>query len=315
MPWRIGIDEAGYGPNLGPFVMSAVACRVPEALLGANLWSTLRRLVRRAHHQADSRVLIDDSKKVYAGGKGLAELEIAALLALNTEVTTLEEILPLLSPACHAELQEECWFTGATPLPLAADADALPARAARWKEQCAQHEVVWLRPRSEIVCTPRVNALIDRHDSKGAVLALSFVRLVQALLEQAPDEDVYITVDKHGGRSYYAPLLQDAFADGWVVTREETQRQSTYEVLGLGRTVRITFRVEDGSEMTVAARLDGEQVRAEALMGEWNAFWQKEVPGLKPTAGYPGDAQRFFGEIGPVVKRLRLSEEILWRKR
>src|ERR1700728_3969850 len=32
MAWVLGVDEAGYGPNLGPFVMSAVACRVPDAL-------------------------------------------------------------------------------------------------------------------------------------------------------------------------------------------------------------------------------------------------------------------------------------------
>ena len=31
MPWIVGLDEAGYGPNLGPFVMSLVAFRVPDA--------------------------------------------------------------------------------------------------------------------------------------------------------------------------------------------------------------------------------------------------------------------------------------------
>ena len=31
MPWLMGIDEAGYGPNLGPFVMSAALFHVPES--------------------------------------------------------------------------------------------------------------------------------------------------------------------------------------------------------------------------------------------------------------------------------------------
>ena len=31
MPWVVGIDEAGYGPNLGPLVQSAVALRLPDA--------------------------------------------------------------------------------------------------------------------------------------------------------------------------------------------------------------------------------------------------------------------------------------------
>ena len=38
MAWIIGIDEAGYGPNLGPFVMTATACRVPDNLGHFDLW-------------------------------------------------------------------------------------------------------------------------------------------------------------------------------------------------------------------------------------------------------------------------------------
>lgn len=316
MPWRIGIDEAGYGPNLGPFVMTAVACRVPEALLEANLWKTLKRCVRQARHRADRRLLIDDSKKVYAGGSGLAELEAAALLALDAEATGLSEAVPLFAPGSAEELTEECWFTGATPLPLAADAAALPMQSASWKELCQEHEITWLRPRADIVCTPRFNALIERHSSKGAVLALSFLRLLRSILEQTPEETVHITVDKHGGRNHYGPLLQDAFPEGWVVTRAETPRQSVYDVLGTDRLVRITFCVEaDGSEMTVALASMISKYLREALMTEWNAFWGQEVPGLKPTAGYPSDARRFYDEIAPALKRLQLPEERVWRKR
>ena len=75
MAWVIGIDEAGYGPNLGPFVMTAVACRVPDPLAGANLWQLLRSAVRNGREQEDGRLLVDDSKVVYSTARGLLGLE------------------------------------------------------------------------------------------------------------------------------------------------------------------------------------------------------------------------------------------------
>mgnify|MGYP001071549825 CR=1 FL=1 len=68
MPWIIGIDEAGYGPNLGPLVMTAVACRVPEELAGADLWRLLRSAVRRHPTAPDGRIRIPPALRPYMGG-------------------------------------------------------------------------------------------------------------------------------------------------------------------------------------------------------------------------------------------------------
>ena len=75
MVWIVGVDEAGYGPNLGPFVMTAVACRADDALADACLWSALRPAVRRAAEADDGRPAVDDSKAVYNTARGLAALE------------------------------------------------------------------------------------------------------------------------------------------------------------------------------------------------------------------------------------------------
>jgi hypothetical protein len=50
-------------------------------------------------------------------------------------------------------------------------------------------------------------------------------------------------------------------------------------------------------------------------MLEFNRFWQNQVPGLKPTAGYPVDAARFFQAIRPALPRLGIPEKSIWRTR
>jgi len=49
-------------------------------------------------------------------------------------------------------------------------------------------------------------------------------------------------------------------------------------------------------------------------MGEFNRFWQGRVPGLKPTAGYPSDAKRFYDAIRPAAQRLGVPVAVLLRR-
>jgi hypothetical protein len=53
----------------------------------------------------------------------------------------------------------------------------------------------------------------------------------------------------------------------------------------------------------------------EVLMLEFNRFWLEQVPDLRPTAGYPGDAARFFAAIRPAIAKLGLREETVWRRK
>ena len=91
--WVVGIDEAGYGPNLGPLVQAAVGLDLPDDDPAG--WETMKAVVRRSHEKADGRLLIDDSKKVYTRG-GLEALERGVGHALSWESGTFEALLSRL---------------------------------------------------------------------------------------------------------------------------------------------------------------------------------------------------------------------------
>src|SRR5262245_56173963 len=114
MAWIVGIDEAGYGPNLGPFVMSSVACRLPDALADADLWKVLKSVVCRRRNSKKGRIFIEDSKKVYSPGRGLCDLERGVWAALSPwrdgRDVCLHDWLTWLSSA--TSMGDEPWYGG-----------------------------------------------------------------------------------------------------------------------------------------------------------------------------------------------------------
>lgn len=320
MVWVVGIDEAGYGPNLGPLVMTSVAFRVRKKAARSDLWKALGSAVRRRGEPADDRPLVDDSKFVYAGPKGMAALE-TGVLATAASVpepapASTHDFVRWVSPDAVPHLACEPWYVGAGPLPAAADGTVLGPATARFRDTCASAKVERGPVRSVVVCPTRFNELLDRWGSKAAVLAEGFGELLRANLGLGePDEEICFVVDKHGGRNHYAPMLQNGVGEGMVVAHGEGARCSRYSVLGLPRPVHITFRPRaDSTHFGVAlASMVSKYVR-ELLMADFNRYWGSQVPGIKPTAGYPGDSTRFFEEIRPAVTRLGIAEHTLWRR-
>jgi ribonuclease HII len=321
MPWIIGIDEAGYGPNLGPFVMSAVACRTPGRDGKADLWHSLRDCVRRAEDAEDDRLLIADSKVVYSPAKGLAALEMGALVLMHVASSPRPECLASCVQTVSAdsleELGREVWYVGDSGLPLSADVESITNSGDRFYCSSVRRRLQWAPIHSAVVCPSEFNAISDRLRSKGAVLAhalASLVRRVQSCI--ADGEPLHFFIDKHGGRNHYAATLQHALQEGMITAGDESAEQSTYSVVGLKRECRFTFEPRaDSRHFCVAAASMISKYLRELLMHEFNRYWQSHIPDLKPTAGYPGDADRFFADIRPAIQRLGIAETTLWRRK
>jgi hypothetical protein len=322
MPWIVGIDEAGYGPNLGPLVMTSVACRVPERLARADLWRALRRAVRRHDEPTDGRIVVADSKLVYSTARGLTDLERAVLSVLPKNGSrpigqTLAHLIDHLDPADHVPLRAEPWYTGASCVPAAVAAEDVAEPGERFGRTCEDRDIAWGLVRSVIVCPSRFNAVLDRWGSKGALLGHGLAELLgQNVALGTDDESVSFLIDKHGGRNTYAAMLQQALPDGIVVAHEEGMECSRYSVLGLRRAVAVRIEPRaDASHFCVALASMVSKYLRELLMREFNVFWCGHVPELKPTAGYPGDAARFFAAIRPLLPRLGIAEDAIWRRK
>jgi ribonuclease HII len=321
MPWIVGIDEAGYGPNLGPLVMSSVACFVPEKLVGVSLWKVLRTAVRRHTANTDNRLLVDDSKLVYSTTRGLHALETGVAATLNgwpkSEAITLDRLLSYVAPSHRADPKFEHWYTGSTLLPVELNGAELSAAASRFGQACQKKEITWGSVRCAVVHASRFNLLLDEWQTKGAVLGETLRELVRANLEcLGGREPIWFVVDKHGGRNTYAALLQATISEGFVAAETEGMDQSRYHVIGLGREVRFTFQPRaDSRQFCVAMASMISKYLREIFMLEFNRYWQEQIPGLEPTAGYPGDAARFYAAMRPALEELGIAKDAVWRRR
>ncbi len=302
MPWVVGIDEAGYGPNLGPMVQAAVALHLPDDDPAG--WETLKTTVRRAHEPDDGRLLVDDSKKVYSGGSGFGRLAAGVFAGLGSRPKQVKEFAEIvLGITCRTHLDGEPWYDPSAEL----DAAEYPSLG-EWKRVI--HAIV--------VPSPAFNIVVDRAGTKGAVTADGVGQFLTHMHETLPArERIVVSCDKLGGRNFYGPILQAAFPEGWPVAERESAAESRYRILNLDREVTVSFRPRaDGESVCVALASMFAKYLREVCMMQFNAFWAKYVPGASSQRpGNPLDAKRFYAEIRPAMESLGTEPDAARRKK
>ncbi|MCG8406076.1 MAG: hypothetical protein MI923_12840 [Phycisphaerales bacterium] len=316
----VGIDEAGYGPILGPMVASATAFEVPGGLSDACLWKALRKSVRETTETRDSRIPILDSKKLYHRKEGLARLERSVLSAVHAwqgSPSTMRRLLGCLCSNVLERLGEYPWYREADPdLPTSADAGSIRIAGNLLKRDLSTQSIRLAGCWSEVLLEGQYNRLVNQTRNKAVVLFGLVLRLIHRVAEAYPRHELRIFVDKQGARDRYAEPLLQAFQDRRLKVLEENDDDSAYELVSGPSKWRVRFTQSGESKhLPVAlASLISKYLR-ELLMGCFNAYWSEQVPDLRSTAGYYQDGLRFLKAIRPHVRRLGIDEQVLIRQR
>jgi len=319
-----GIDEAGLGPVLGPLVVSATAFSLPDAKADASMWQLLAGAVCRKSGKRSTRIAIADSKELYSGLRGqvgMGRLERGVLTMLATRgllPPSLEGLLEIICPPAISQAAAYPWYGSVQlPLPQVSSLVEMVLSANALDSAMRQAQVKWLTVRSETVFEHEFNHLAQT-SGKGVMLLDVTCRLLMHLwqMPEAQKDRLIIHVDRQGGRMRYLEPLSRVFEGCAFKIMEENETLSSYRLTAPGRYAEIYFVTDcENRQLPVALASMTSKYLRELFMRIYNSYWTHQVPGLAPTAGYYADGQRFYQDILPVVRKMGIDQQTLYRFR
>lgn len=315
----VGIDEAGYGPILGPLVISSSALGLPQRLLSADLWQVLKRSVSDKRKHLAGRLLIADSKKAHNKSLGTKHLErtvLACLRCLGREPATFGELLAALCPACLDGLGEYPWYKDADSQKVPADLADIRIASTVLAGDMAANGARLRSLRSVCLDVRCYNRMVSNVKNKANVLFTAICQLIENAFENFVGEDLQIIIDRQGGRVRYRASLQRMFPHMDLRILSETEETSSYELQADGKSMRLHFIV-DGDEKFLPVSLASmvSKYLRELFMFSINRYFAGFCPGLKPTAGYWQDGLRFISDLQKNLPKDKYDADLLIRCR
>ncbi|MBN2589515.1 MAG: hypothetical protein JXA96_06620 [Sedimentisphaerales bacterium] len=315
----VGIDEAGFGPILGPLVVSSCSFSLPSELLKSDLWETLRKSISDTKKHILGRLLITDSKKAYSKSTGIKHLErtsLAVLKCFGKQPRTLTELIEVLCPVTLERLNEYPWHKEIHTFELLQDNLERDIAAGAFANDLNSNGMSLLDVRSCCLDVAHYNKMVEIVKNKSSVLFTEISQLIKNAYDNYAEQGLHIIVDRQGGRMRYRPSLQKMFPDMEMKILKETETLSSYEMQQGGKFMRLHFVVgADRKYMPVALASMLSKYLRELLVASMNQYFISFDSSLKPTAGYWQDGLRFIEDLKTNLPNVHYEKHQLIRSR
>ncbi|MBI1370782.1 MAG: hypothetical protein GC162_19270 [Planctomycetes bacterium] len=319
-----GIDEAGYGPMFGPFVVARAVFTMDADGEGdpGCLWDRLHGAVCKSPSDKRRRIAVNDSKKLYTPAAGMGHLERGVLTFAHQAgraAATLDDWLSAIGHEDDSRVPNLLWYhddAGGPPLPMCGDAAALSIAQSMLRTTCEQTGVQVADVRAAVVYEDRFNQIVAATRSKASCAWTFVSQHLWHIWQHYGAHHPYVVVDRQGGRKVYHRLLQMIFEGAELRLLDESDDISKYTIRRGDKAMTISFEVKcDANHLPAALASMTAKYTRELLMERFNAFWRSHQPAIKPTAGYVQDGRRFLAEIEPMIRVMNIDRTRLIRSK
>lgn len=302
-----GIDEAGYGPMLGPLCVAQSTLQInrwESAGKVPDVWALLEQAVGKSKQDAKTKIAVGDSKNLKLANSSISKhplihLERAVLAFLSVRDGSYPTTDIQLFEKLGAKLEDAPWYTGGPiKLPLGTSPELLGIDCSHLQTVCKRQRVELIDIQVEVIDVTEFNEIVRDRRSKAAATEkglLAHLHWVKG--NQSQCKHSRIVCDRQGGRTQYHTMLSQVFDN--LETHEETPRASRYargDQLG----ILLTPKADDAYFPVALASMAAKLVRELAMM-RFNRYWTTRLEEIKPTAGYVQDARRWLNDMNEII--------------